>query len=80
MSEFDIIDLSQGDRLITQKEVAERLGTSRGFVKKLLDSKLLPCIRFGRYARVSMFTLNKFIQQYQNHDLWEVVMEKYCEA
>lgn len=73
MSEFDIINLSQGDRLITPKEVAERLGTSRGFVKKLLDSKMLPCIRFGRYARVSMFTFNKFIQTYQGEDIWELV-------
>ena len=70
MSEFDVVTrLAQGDRLISQKEVAERLGTSRRVVKKLLDAGQLPCIRFGRYARVSVLALNKFIRESAGRDL-----------
>ena len=46
MSEFEIVDVTEGDRLITQKEAAARLGTNQAFVKRLLDTNLLPCIRF----------------------------------
>ena len=48
MSEFSIVDVAEGDRLMSQKEAAERLGTNRAFIKRLLDTNLLPCIRFGR--------------------------------
>ena len=54
MSEFEIVDVTEGDRLMSQKEAAARLGTNQAFIKRLLDTNLLPCIRFGRYARISV--------------------------
>ena len=76
MSEFEIVDVTEGDRLITQKEAAARLGTNQAFVKRLLDTNRLPCIRFGRYARISVYALTEFIREHQGDDLQRVVEDK----
>ena len=76
MSEFEIVDVTEGDRLITQKEAAARLGTNQAFVKRLLDTNLLPCIRFGRYARISVYALTEFIREHQGEDLQKMVEDK----
>ena len=76
MSEFEIVDVTEGDRLITQKEAAARLGTNQAFIKRLLDTNLLPCIRFGRYARISVYALTEFIREHQGDDLQRVVEDK----
>lgn len=76
MSEFSIVDVAEGDRLMSQKEAAERLGTNRAFIKRLLDTNLLPCIRFGRYARISVYALTEFIREHQGEDLHKAVEDK----
>ena len=76
MSEFEIVDVTEGDRLITQKEAAARLGTNQAFIKRLLDTNLLPCIRFGRYARISVYALTEFIREHQGDGLQRVVEDK----
>ncbi len=76
MSEFSIVDVAEGDRLMSQKEAAERLGTNQAFVKRLLDTNLLPCIRFGRYARISVYALTEFIREHQGEDLQKAVEDK----
>ena len=76
MSEFEIVDVTEGDRLITQKEAAARLGTNQAFIKRLLDTNLLPCIRFGRYARISVYALTEFIREHQGDDLQRVGEDK----
>lgn len=76
MSEFSIVDVAEGDHLMSQKEAAERLGTNRAFIKRLLDTNLLPCIRFGRYARISVYALTEFIREHQGDDLQKVVEDK----
>ena len=76
MSEFEIVDVTEGDRLITQKEAAARLGTNQAFIKRLLDTNLLPCIRFGRYARISVYALTEFIREHQGEDLQKMVEDK----
>ena len=76
MSEFEIVDVTEGDRLMSQKEAAARLGTNQAFVKRLLDTNLLPCIRFGRYARISVYALTEFIREHQGDDLQRVVEDK----
>lgn len=76
MSEFEIVDVTEGDRLMSQKEAAARLGTNQAFIKRLLDTKLLPCIRFGRYARISVYALTEFIREHQGDDLQRVVEDK----
>ena len=76
MSEFEIVDVTEGDRLMSQKEAAARLGTNQAFIKRLLDTNLLPCIRFGRYARISVYALTEFIREHQGDDLQRVVEDK----
>ncbi|WP_405740938.1 helix-turn-helix domain-containing protein, partial [Anaerovibrio slackiae] len=76
MSEFEIVDVTEGDRLMSQKEAADRLGTNQAFIKRLLDTNLLPCIRFGRYARISVYALTEFIREHQGDDLQRVVEDK----
>lgn len=76
MSEFEIVDVTEGDRLMSQKEAAARLGTNQAFIKRLLDTNLLPCIRFGRYARISIYALTEFIREHQGDDLQRVVEDK----
>ena len=73
MSEFEIVDVTEGDRLMLQKEAAARLGTNQAFIKRLLDTRLLPCIRFGRYARISVYALTEFIREHQGEDLHNLV-------
>lgn len=76
MSEFEIVDVTEGDRLMSQKEAAARLGTNQAFIKRLLDTNLLPCIRFGRYSRISVYALTEFIREHQGDDLQRVVEDK----
>mgnify|MGYP004465142459 CR=1 FL=1 len=76
MSEFSVVDVAEGDRLISQKEAAARLGTNQAFIKKLIDTSLLPCIQFGRHKRISICVLSEFIRKHQGNDLHTIVMAK----
>lgn len=57
------------DELLSVPDVAEKLGTSRAFVHKLIKLNLLPSIYFGRYPRVRKFTLNAFLKRFEGEDL-----------
>ena len=59
--------------IITVPDVAKKLGTSRGFIHKLIQLKMLPAIYFGRYPRVSKFKLNAFLEYYEGKDLVALV-------
>lgn len=61
------------DELITVPDVAKKLGTSQGFIHKLIQLKMLPAIYFGRYPRVRKFTLNAFLEQFEGKNLIELV-------
>lgn len=63
------------DRLLSLAEIAKRLGTNKTFASALVQSGALPCVKFGRTRRVSRITFQKFIQEHQGHDLYEVVKE-----
>lgn len=76
MSEFSVVDVADGDRLISVREVATRLGTNQTFVRKLIDTGLLSCIKFGRYKRISICVLSEFIRKHQGYDLHTIVMDK----
>lgn len=76
MSEFSVVKLAEGDRLISVREVAARLGTNQTFVRKLIDTGLLSCIKFGRYKRISICVLSEFIRKHQGDNLRTVVMEE----
>lgn len=76
MSEFAVVQLKEGDRLISVKETADRLGTNQTFVRKLMDTGLLSCIKFGRYRRISVCVLSEFIRRHQGEDLHNVLAMK----
>ena len=76
MSEFSVVDVADGDRLISVREAATRLGTNQTFVRKLIDTGLLSCIKFGRHKRISICVLSEFIRKHQRNDLHTIVMAK----
>lgn len=57
------------DELTSVPDVAEKLGTSSSFVRKLIHLKLLPSVYFGRYPRVRKFMLNAFLERFEGEDL-----------
>lgn len=59
--------------LITVPELAKKLKTSRGFIHKLINLKMLPAINFGRYPRVNKFKLIAFLDYYEGKDLVALV-------
>ena len=61
------------DELLSVPDVAEKLGTSQGFVRRLIRLDVLPTIYFGRYPRVRKFALNAFLAQFEGNDLVNVV-------
>lgn len=53
------------DQLMSVPDVADKLGTSQAFVRRLIKLNLLPTIYFGRYPRVRKFSLNAFLEQFE---------------
>ena len=76
MSGCSVVDVAEGDRLISQKEAAARLGTNQAFIKRLIDTSLLPCIQFGRHKRISIYVLTEFIREHQGDNLHTIVAMK----
>lgn len=67
--------LDPADRLLSQREVAERLEVDRGFVKDMLDLGILQCVYFGNRRRVSAFDLNDLIVRFKGKDLRAYTLE-----
>ena len=49
------------DQLLTPQEVADRLGTSLRFVRRLVLERRIPFIRVGRHVRIAAGDLEAFI-------------------
>jgi excisionase family DNA binding protein len=49
------------DRLLTVTEVAERLGTSERFPRRLIEERRITFVRIGRKVRIPESALNDFI-------------------
>lgn len=64
------------DRLLSVEEVAERLRTGKQFVRSLINAGLLPALSFRRNRRVRKMSLNKFLEEYDGQDLYEVLEGK----
>ena len=64
------------DRLLSVEEVAERLRTGKQFVRRLINAGLLPALSFRRNRRIRKVSLNKFLEEYDGKDLYEVLEEK----
>lgn len=61
------------DQLMSVPDVADKLGTSQAFVRRLIKLNLLPTIYFGRYPRVRKFSLNAFLERFEGKDLINIV-------
>lgn len=64
------------DRLLSVEEVAERLRTGKQFVRCLINAGLLPALSFRRNRRIRKVSLNKFLEEYDGQDLYEVLEGK----
>lgn len=65
--------MDSADELLSVPDVTKRIGTEPNFVRDLLKTGLLPCIRFGRYKRIRKFALNEHLKQWEGLDLTELV-------
>ena len=61
------------DRLLSIKEVAERMRTGQAFVNQLIDAGLLKALKFKRDRRVPKSIFNKFIADHVGEDILEVL-------
>ena len=64
------------DRLLSVEEVADRLRTGKQFVRRLINAGLLPALSFRRNRRIRKVSLNKFLEEYDGQDLYEVLEGK----
>jgi excisionase family DNA binding protein len=49
------------DQLLSPQEVADRLGTSLRFVRRLVLERRIPFIKVGRHVRIAASDLEAFI-------------------
>jgi excisionase family DNA binding protein len=49
------------DQLLSPQEVADRLGTSLRFVRRLVLERRIPFIKVGRHVRIATSDLDAFI-------------------
>jgi excisionase family DNA binding protein len=49
------------DQLLSPQEVADRLGTSLRFVRRLVLERRIPFIKVGRHVRIATSDLEDFI-------------------
>ena len=55
-------DGAAGDRLLTVGEVAELLGTTERFPRRLIAERRIEFVKIGRYIRIRESTLMAFIK------------------
>lgn len=68
--------MDDADRLLSVEEVADRLRTGKQFVRRLINAGLLPALSFRRNRRIRKVSLNKFLEEYDGKDLYEVLEGK----
>lgn len=68
--------MDDADRLLSVEEVAERLRTGKQFVRRLINAGLLPALSFRRNRRIRKVSLNRFLEEYDGQDLYEVLEGK----
>jgi excisionase family DNA binding protein len=75
MKEVDKFMKDDTDRLLHVPELAYRLGTSQGFVRELIQYKVLESIGSGRYRRVRKVIFNKFLEKIDGEDIIEILAQ-----
>ena len=53
---------TRADRLLTVAEVAEVLGTTERFPRRLIDERRIRFVRVGRHVRIPESALREFIE------------------
>lgn len=71
-TEFD----DDGDRLLSIKEVAKRVGTSEKIIGDMIDVEMLSALSFRRIRRVRKLVLNKFLQDFDGCDIYEELLSR----
>lgn len=68
-------DFTMTEHLMETSDVARAMGCNVKFVRRLLQSGLLPCIRFGRKNKVLYSRFVAFLHEYDGCDLYEALHE-----
>ena len=63
-------DFTMTEHLMETSDVARAMGCNVKFVRRLLQSGLLPCIRFGRKNKVLYSRFVAFLHDYDGCDLY----------
>ena len=63
-----VINEAKEDILYTVKEVATLIKTNTGYVYRLLDAGLLPCLKLGN-RKIRKTALLEFLEKYEGMDL-----------
>jgi excisionase family DNA binding protein len=50
------------DRLLSVEQVAERLGTTERFPRRLIEERRIEFVRVGRHVRIKESVLNAYIE------------------
>jgi excisionase family DNA binding protein len=50
------------DQLLSVEQVAERLGTSERFPRRLIEERRIEFVRVGRHVRIKESVLNAYIE------------------
>lgn len=58
-----------GDRLMSTKEVAERLGTGTPMVMNMIRTGMLPAIRFRTVSKIRKASFEKFLNDWDGKDI-----------
>ncbi|MDF2859034.1 MAG: DNA-binding protein [Neobacillus sp.] len=64
------------DYLIPTAEIAKLLGCGKNFVGELISVGLLTALKFNRTRKVRKTTFNKFLEDFDGCDLFELVQSK----
>lgn len=65
----EIVFPDDTDRLLSIEEAAARLRTSHGFVSDLINTGMLPALKFGTNRRIRKVAFNEFLEKNDGCDL-----------
>ncbi len=65
----EIASRGDGDRLMSIREVGERLGTGSPSVMKMIRTGMLPAIRFRTVTRVRKVAFERFLEEWDGKDI-----------
>ena len=64
------------DRLLSIKEVSQRIGTSEKIVGDMINAGMLSALSFRKIRRVRKIILNKFLNDFDGCDIYEELVTR----